>query len=437
MEERICSEIYTDLNMRRPAARDPGVNKGSTTNGRTEDCLAILRPMNIGNSSIQGDSENPQHGRLHQSDISVYKDVEIPVLHDPILLSDYGHLQCSVSTDIGNRRKQEDRFTICPVLLPGYPISFFGVFDGTVGDFASNSVKDLIVPNLLHSKSWSEFVLYLQDRDRASGSSSSPLPSPGSLDPDRIIYLLKNAMKDMYVNSDLQLIHMARDARENYASSTSVTAIIAGEYLCIGHLGDSRIAIGIDEQLTGIQEHYGETHNFEEVDHCDENVYLHTSMPQAYFLTTDHKPDQPHEKSRILSNGGSVEYLQHHNCKPFIRGGDFLYRKALGDQPMQLQYSRAFGGKDLKAYGLSSDPDITVVKLDPSHTCLILASDGIWDVYTARQAIVIATDAKRQGIDPARALIQETLRCQRSWCQNADNLTVIVIFFKHPLRPLV
>ena len=29
---------------------------------------------------------------------------------------------------------------------------------------------------------------------------------------------------------------------------------------------------------------------------------------------------------------------------------------------MQLQYSRAFGGKDLKIFGLSSNPDVKVYK---------------------------------------------------------------------------
>jgi protein phosphatase 2C family protein 2/3 len=44
-----------------------------------------------------------------------------------------------------------------------------------------------------------------------------------------------------------------------------------------------------------------------------------------------------------MITSGSVEYLHSHNNKPFVRGGDFTQRKALGEQPMQLQYSRAFG----------------------------------------------------------------------------------------------
>jgi protein phosphatase len=45
-------------------------------------------------------------------------------------------------------------------------------------------------------------------------------------------------------------------------------------------------------------------------------------------------------------SGGSLAWL--HGGKPFLRGGDFTARQAQGDRPMQLNYSRAFGGKDLK-----------------------------------------------------------------------------------------
>jgi hypothetical protein len=60
-------------------------------------------------------------------------------------------------------------------------------------------------------------------------------------------------------------------------------------------------------------------------------------------LTTDHKPDMAEERRRIEKSGGSLAYL--HGGKPFIRGGDFAERQLKGDRPMQLNYSRAFGGK--------------------------------------------------------------------------------------------
>lgn len=121
----------------------------------------------------------------------------------------------------------------------------------------------------------------------------------------------------------------------DYSACTSVTCVIAGPLLTCAHLGDSKIVLGREENGTV----------------CGKN------------LTRDHKPDQPEERKRIESCGGSLAYL--HGGKPFIRGGDFTERQAKGDRPMQLNYSRAFGGKDLKMFGLLAVPDILQLKLGP------------------------------------------------------------------------
>merc|ERR1719446_74901 len=128
--------------------------------------------------------------------------------------------------------------------------------------------------------------------------------------------------------------------------------------LVVGHLGDSRIVLGWDE----------------------------SGVLRGQQATEDHKPDMDNERARIERCGGMVERLVNHSNKPFIRGGDFMMRKALGEQPMQLQYSRAFGGKDLKIFGLSSDPTVTVFdrkRADTKVKYIILASDGLWDVVSA------------------------------------------------------
>lgn len=55
----------------------------------------------------------------------------------------------------GNRRAQEDRYTFSSQLIKGRnDTGFFGVFDGTVGDFASENVKHLVVPHLIGSPPW-------------------------------------------------------------------------------------------------------------------------------------------------------------------------------------------------------------------------------------------------------------------------------------------
>jgi protein phosphatase len=148
------------------------------------------------------------------------------------------------------------------------------------------------------------------------------------------------------------------------------------------------------------------------------------------YVTTDHKPDTAPERERIEQSGGSVEYLHNHNNKPFIRGGDFTMRKALGEQPMQLQYSRAFGGKDLKMFGLSSVPDVRVLPIKPNTRWLILATDGLWDVCNAQQAVVVAHQARAANASPAESLVRAALQEQERRQVNADNVTAVCVYFE-------
>eukprot|EP01013_Petalomonas_cantuscygni_P004478 TRINITY_DN14849_c0_g1_i1.p1 TRINITY_DN14849_c0_g1~~TRINITY_DN14849_c0_g1_i1.p1 ORF type:complete len:160 (-),score=38.03 TRINITY_DN14849_c0_g1_i1:23-502(-) len=146
-------------------------------------------------------------------------------------------------------------------------------------------------------------------------------------------------------------------------------------------------------------------------------------------LTVDHKPDTPTERARIEGSGGSVAYLADSNYKPFIRGGDFLERKARGEKVYQLQYSRAFGGKDLKPFGLSCDPDVTQVQLSGDHRVLIIASDGLWDVCSDADAVEIARQAREAGRDAAQTLIEYSLAEQDRRNGIADNTTVLCLFW--------
>ena len=291
----------------------------------------------------------------------------------------WGKLSCA--QHMGRRRTQEDRFSVSACLRQDDPRSvFLGVWDGTVGDFASDQVMSLVLPHTLGSAAWREYA----------GKAAPAAQDAGAQQ------LLAAAVAEGYARADAELLEKCAEARNNYASTTAVTALISGGVLTVAHLGDSKIALGsVDAQgqLVG----------------------------QA--LTTDHKPDTDAERARIEGAGGSVEYLTGSHYKPFIRGGDFVTRKAGGDKPMQLQYSRAFGGKDLKPFGLSATPDVTQVVLQPQHRVLVLATDGLWDVCSPEDAVAIAMHACGSGADPAEALVRFALDDQNG----SDNVTVVVM----------
>jgi len=132
---------------------------------------------------------------------------------------------------------------------------------------------------------------------------------------------------------------------------------------------------------------------------------------------------------RIEEKGGSLVFL--HEGKPYIRGGDFHARQQLGERPKQLNYSRAFGGKDLKPFGLSVEPTISHFKLTPEDRLLVVGSDGLWDVFNHKAAVGIIYRAIEEGLDPSTELVRRAI--QEMPMRNVrDNITAIVYEIKPP-----
>ncbi|GAU51870.1 hypothetical protein TSUD_416530 [Trifolium subterraneum] len=111
--------------------------------------------------------------------------------------------------------------------------------------------------------------------------------------------------------------------------STAVVAVVTPEKIIVSNCGDSRAIL------------------------CRKGV--------AIPLSSDHKPDRPDELDRINSAGGRVIYWDG--------------ARVLG----VLAMSRAIGDNYLKPYVIS-EPEVTVTERSDDDECLILASDGLWDV---------------------------------------------------------
>ena len=88
-------------------------------------------------------------------------------------------------------------------------------------------------------------------------------------------------------------------------------------------------------------------------------VYSNWSSKQ---VTTDHKPDEPNEKSRLEKMGGEV-----------YKDSESVFR--IGD----LSLSRAFGDGDNAPY-ISQKPDIFLKKITPQTKYIVIACDGLWDI---------------------------------------------------------
>lgn len=133
----------------------------------------------------------------------------------------------------------------------------------------------------------------------------------------------------------------------------------------------------------------------------DSRAIVFSSDGTILAETVDHKPTHPDETRRIVTSGG------------FVVGG-----RVNGD----LALSRAFGDHRLKPRFPAADdvlvasPDVAILPWTPgSH--ILLASDGLWDVLSSKEAAVVVA-----GGGTAADLLR--IASSRG---TADNVTVVLI----------
>ncbi|CAH9097562.1 unnamed protein product [Cuscuta europaea] len=138
--------------------------------------------------------------------------------------------------------------------------------------------------------------------------------------------------------------------------STAVVAVVTPENIVVSNCGDSRAVL------------------------CRSGA--------AIPLSVDHKPDLPDELKRIEEAGGRVIYWD----GPRVLG--------------VLAMSRAIGDNYLKPYVIP-EPEVTITGRTPEDECLIIASDGLWDVVSNETACGVARMCLRQGKSRSPGKLQE------------------------------
>ncbi|XP_062148046.1 protein phosphatase 2C 50 isoform X2 [Alnus glutinosa] len=193
-------------------------------------------------------------------------------------------------------------------------------------------------------------------------------------------------------NSDASEVFQESIAPET-VGSTAVVAILCSTHIVVANCGDSRAVL------------------------CRGKV----PMP----LSVDHKPDREDEHARIEAAGGKV--IQWNGSRVFG----------------VLATSRSIGDRYLKPWVIP-DPEVMLVPRAKQDECLILASDGLWDVMTNEEACDVARKriflwhkkhgnslpVERGGVDPAPQAAAECLLRLALQKGSKDNITVIVIDLK-------
>ncbi|KAF7833782.1 putative protein phosphatase 2C 25 [Senna tora] len=146
---------------------------------------------------------------------------------------------------------------------------------------------------------------------------------------------IEEAVKNGYLNTDSEFLK-----EDVHGGSCCVTALIKNGNLVVSNAGDCRAVIS------------------------------HGGLAQP--LTFDHRPSREDEKARIETSGGYVD-LCHGVWR--IQGS--------------LAVSRGIGDSHLKQWVIA-EPETRLVRIEPHHDLLILASDGLWDKVSNQEAVDIA-----------------------------------------------
>ncbi|KAL5547519.1 hypothetical protein UlMin_002750 [Ulmus minor] len=291
---------------------------------------------------------------------------------------------------------------------------FCGVFDGhgPFGHMVAKKVRDSLP--LILSTQWennpndNQSNLCKTENDRGS-TNSEETASPSmddewykSLEVERNenlpeMYLpLKHAMLKAFRLMDKELkLHPTIDCF--CSGTTAVTVVKQGQHLVIGNVGDSRGVIATrdkDESLIAVQ------------------------------LTVDLKPDLPGEAARIHRCKGRVFALQD---EPEVARVWLPNNDSPG-----LAMARAFGDFCLKDFGLISVPDVYYRHLTEKDEFIILASDGVWDVLSNKEAVDIVASAPSRTT-AARALVDCAVRAWRLKYPTSknDDCAVVCLFLDH------
>ncbi|CAN4099497.1 unnamed protein product [Withania somnifera] len=176
--------------------------------------------------------------------------------------------------------------------------------------------------------------------------------------------------------------------------STAVVAVVSPTHIIVANCGDSRA------------------------------VLCRGKLPMP--LSIDHKPNREDECLRIEELGGKVINWDGHRVSGV------------------LAVSRSIGDRYLRPY-MIPDPEMTFVPRAKEDDCLVLASNGLWDVLTNEEACDVArrrillwhkkngdtlTKERGENVDPAAQDAAEYLTRLALQRGSRDNISVIVVDLK-------
>ncbi|KAE9600686.1 hypothetical protein Lal_00045978 [Lupinus albus] len=298
----------------------------------------------------------------------------------------------------GRRPEMEDAVTTIPRFLK-IPIQML------IGDRVLDGMNKCFNQQMIHffgvydGHGGSQVAKYCRDRTHLALAEEIELVKEGLISGsfmDGCLDQWKKAFTNCFLKVDAEVggkVNNEPVAPET-VGSTAVVAIICSSHIIVANCGDSRA------------------------------VLCRGKEPMA--LSVDHKPNRDDEYARIEAAGGKVIQWNGH--------------RVFG----VLAMSRSIGDRYLKPW-IIPEPEVMFLPRAKDDECLILASDGLWDVMTNEEVCDLARrrlllwhkknglelpSERGEGIDPAAQAAAEYLSNRALQKGSKDNITVIVVDLK-------
>jgi len=315
----------------------------------------------------------------------------------------------------GGRKYMEDVFSVAYQQTEDekdLEYAFFGIFDGHGGREAALFAKEHLMDAITKNKGfWSE------NDDQA----------------------VLRAIREGFLSVQQEMVKDRpnwRPTASGLASTAGTTAsicFIKRGKIFVGHCGDSGIILGQQDPE-------------------------YPDRWRSRRLTTDHKPESTEELRRIERSGGKV--VEKSGVPRVVwyrpRGGHQgpVRRSTHIDEIPFLAVSRSLGdlwsyNAELDEFIVSPEPDLHVYDVDAVRDrCLILATDGVWNVLNPDMAVDTVFDAERnnekfminpQGghtwLNPSKRLVDTALDRWNMCKLRADNTSIVTVMLDPPGPP--
>jgi len=176
------------------------------------------------------------------------------------------------------------------------------------------------------------------------------------------------------------------------SGTTAVTCLIKENHLWIANSGDSRAIV--------VRKTPG------------------ASGMKAIDLTIDHKPDSPGEMKRILQMGGHVTPAGANGSPSRV------WHNLRG-----LAMARSIGDHAAATVGVIAEPEITEYDLVEDDYCIVIASDGVWELLGSQTVADIIASVKSGDVQD----MCDTIVDQSSYMWKVeegdyrDDITVVIL----------